>query len=254
MPKFRFSLLVMFVAIALVAVGCAAMVKPSYAWASAIWTIAMAPLAGSMIGCFYGTRQSRAFCAGFACFGWGHMVLCFAPWFESHTGELLFTRSILSFVGERLGHGEYRAGGIWNQILGFNYTDKGFVYFTFIIIGQSLMTLLIALLGGLLGQHLGSLSVQPRTVGAAVSRGDHDVSARARLIERANDEVGRLLAEEAALCDAGRGLVESLAVLAYNDIYSEYEQRRKEDWPAAAAWFLRHVEGKSLADFAPRGS
>jgi hypothetical protein len=165
MPQLRFTLPAMFVAVAFAAVGCAAMVNPSYLWASGIWTATMAVLAGSLVGCFSGTRTARAFCAGFALYGCGHMLLFFAPWFDDHTGELLFTRQAVDYVGGKLGHKvaqHVSMPGIWHNL---KHAESGqsasYNYLAYVVIGQSLMTLVVALVGGLLGRCLSNLSTPP---------------------------------------------------------------------------------------------
>jgi hypothetical protein len=170
MSSLRFSLLAMFVAVAVAAVGCAAMVKPSYVCASAVWTATMAVLAGSLVGCCCGTPRSRAFCAGFALFGWGHMILFFAPWFDDHTGDLLFTRHIVDYIGGKLGYkvaSHITMPGIWHNLKWAEAGTSGsFVYLAYVVIGQSLLTIVIGLLGGVLGRYLHSRS-QPAARGAS---------------------------------------------------------------------------------------
>jgi hypothetical protein len=154
----RFSLLGLFIAVAFLALGCAAMAKPSYAWASGIWTATMLVLAASLIGCFYGTRQTRAFCVGFAIFGCGHMILSLAPWFDDYTGELLFTRHMLDYVGGKLGHRvavHEQMPGIWRNLPSSAISESlELAYLAYVVIGQSILTLAVGLLGGLIGRRL----------------------------------------------------------------------------------------------------
>src|SRR5688572_25268407 len=113
----RYSLITVFAGVALVAICCAALVKPSYMWASGIWTLTIGILAAALIGCFYGNRRARASCLGVALFGWGHMILAFAPWFDTHTGSLLFTRAIVEWTARLLGREANTSGvgiGIWD--------------------------------------------------------------------------------------------------------------------------------------------
>src|SRR5688572_20881215 len=143
MSKASFTLVSLFGAVMFAAIACAAMAKPSYAWASAVWTATVTILAGSLIGCFFGTRQSRAFSAGFAVFGWGHMILFIAPWFDDHTGELLITRHLVDYIGLKFGHEVVEHAtmpGIWSNL---KHAEHGhipaYVYLAYIVIAQSLV-------------------------------------------------------------------------------------------------------------------
>ena len=60
MFKPKFSLVTVFLVLTVLAIVCAALVRPSFAWANAIWTATIAALAGAVVGCFYGTRRNRA--------------------------------------------------------------------------------------------------------------------------------------------------------------------------------------------------
>jgi hypothetical protein len=157
MNKGRFSLLSLFGAVTFASLGCLALViTPSYVWASVAWTVTIAILAGCLVGCFFGTKQSRAYCAGFTLLGFGHMILFLAPWFDDHTGELLATRHIVDYVGRKMGHNvpdHTNVPGIWLNLSHAEYgSNSSSLYLAYVVTGQSLMTLVVALLGGLIGR------------------------------------------------------------------------------------------------------
>lgn len=147
MSGVRFSLMNVFAAVALLAIASAALVRPSLFWARLVWSLAIVVLVSSVLCCIY-RQQTRPFWAGFATFGWGHMVLSLAPWFDHYTGRLLFTRQILINMGDLLGQDNRYISIIWSS-------PVGTTAFAFLIIGQSLLTLVVALLGGWIGRAIG---------------------------------------------------------------------------------------------------
>jgi hypothetical protein len=157
MSKGRFTLLSLFGAVTFAAVAGASIAKPSYLWVGIVWTLTTAILGGATLGCFFANGRSRGLCAGFALFGWAHMVLALAPWFDHHTGEVLLTRQVVDYIGVKAGHNVYDyqiMPGIWEALeLAQSGTDAH-TYLSFVIISQSLMTLVVALLGGLVGRYL----------------------------------------------------------------------------------------------------
>ena len=164
--KPQFSLLKVLWIVAFIAFCCATLVKPSYYWTSIVWTAAMTILAVSVVAAFARRGESRCFWASFAIFGWGYMVLSLAPWFDGHTGELLATRHVLDSLGHRLGYlvpDHSEMPGIWDS---FHYaqaqhglyvpptpTAVSYVHYQlFLVSGQSLISLALALGGGYLGR------------------------------------------------------------------------------------------------------
>ncbi len=85
------------------------------------------------------------------------MILFFAPWFDNHTGELLFTRQVVDYAGKALGHrvvSHWLMHGIWDYLA--NAEQGGSpesVYRAYVVIGQSLMTVVVGLFGGFIGQY-----------------------------------------------------------------------------------------------------
>src|SRR5262249_23877746 len=46
--------------------------------------------------------RRRASWLGFAFFGWGYLILCFAPWFETRVGPYLFSTELLELLYPRI--------------------------------------------------------------------------------------------------------------------------------------------------------
>lgn len=76
MKGFRFSLWSMFLGVAAVAIVCAALVKPTAAWAIAFQAAALGVLTfGLLAALVYERGAARAFWIGFAVVGWGNLGL-----------------------------------------------------------------------------------------------------------------------------------------------------------------------------------
>jgi len=75
MQRFRFSLLAMFGFVAVVAVGCAALAKPSQLWLVVVSALSLASLFYAVLAAAYGRNAKRAFWLGFAVVGWGYVTL-----------------------------------------------------------------------------------------------------------------------------------------------------------------------------------
>ncbi len=153
--RFQFSLRLLFGFITIAGIGCAALANPSYIWAGVILTIALGMLAMAGVGaaCCYGS--CRAFCLGAVIFGSGYMILTLAPWFDDATGELLPSRMLLDYLGTALGHdvsNPETMPGIWRNLPHSRDGRIGsYVYLTYLMIGHSLISLVLALIGGCLG-------------------------------------------------------------------------------------------------------
>ncbi len=150
MNSVQLSIRAVFAVTAFIAVACAALAKPSFLWASALWTLTMAVLAMGLVAIACRRDRSRIFWMGFSLFGWGHMILTLAPWFDDNTGEFILTRQLLDLAGHALGHDVAEITtmpGIWRN-LPYASTPGGYTYLTYLVAGQSLFTLLVATVGG----------------------------------------------------------------------------------------------------------
>jgi hypothetical protein len=86
----RFSLRTLIGVVAAVAIACAALIQASSWVASAAWTVATLTLALATIAAILGTR--RQFWTGFAIIGWLYIVLVVGPLADRLGSQLLTTR------------------------------------------------------------------------------------------------------------------------------------------------------------------
>ena len=75
MHRFRFNLLTLFGFVAIVAVGCAALARPSQLWLVVVSGASLAGLFYAVLAAVYGRNASRAFWVGVAVVGWGYVAL-----------------------------------------------------------------------------------------------------------------------------------------------------------------------------------
>jgi hypothetical protein len=75
MHRFRFSLLTLFGFVAVVAVACAALVRPSPFWLMVVSSATLALLFYAVLAAVYGRSTKRAFWTGFAVVAWGYVAL-----------------------------------------------------------------------------------------------------------------------------------------------------------------------------------
>jgi hypothetical protein len=151
----RFSIRWLFAIFVLAATTTAATTRPSYWWACALWTAAIATLCASVAGSAICQGPKRAFWISFALFGWIYAVLVFGPWFDSRTGGLLITRPLLAKIGRAAGVAttELDAPNIWADHSNPLFSIQAYGSTQFIVASQSLMTVLIALAGGCVGSY-----------------------------------------------------------------------------------------------------
>lgn len=75
MQKFHFSLVSLLAVIAVAAIGCAALARPTEVWTSTAVTLCVALLFLALLKLVYCDRTRRAFWTGFVIFGWGYLLL-----------------------------------------------------------------------------------------------------------------------------------------------------------------------------------
>lgn len=133
-----------------------AVITPSFFWASILWSLTVAALAVGVLAAAFRRDGSQAFWCGFSLFGSGHMVLSLAPWFADRTGALIFTRLLLDRLAYMLGHEATEIPstmGFW-EALSRAASGGGYEYLNYLVAGQSLCTLAIAVTGGFIGQYV----------------------------------------------------------------------------------------------------
>ena len=152
--RLQFSLLSIMILIASVAVGCVALVRPTFLWASATWSLSVAILALAIVVALARRGRTRCFWASFALLGWGYLILTLAPGLDDLTGEFLVTRPLLDWLGDRLGHkiaDPITMPGIWPNLPYARDPSSDYVYLAYLISGHSLIALLVGIGGGSLG-------------------------------------------------------------------------------------------------------
>jgi hypothetical protein len=81
MHRFRFSLLTLFGFVAVVAIACAALARPSQLWLIVVSSSTLACLFYAILAAAYGRNARRAFWLGFAVVAWGYVAL---EWASAH--------------------------------------------------------------------------------------------------------------------------------------------------------------------------
>ena len=185
MKYFRFSILRLMAAVALIAVACVALPNASDLWFSIIYSADWLLLVASVPNIAYRKGQARAFWFGFVIFGLGYWLWAFRPLtnLDPNTGmqgvlparlfEWLYTFVAHSVPdtsgfggggggfggsgagGGGIGGGGFGGGGFGGQGVqagGGFFGGGGFVrdppYHAFLLVGNALSLLLLAILGG----------------------------------------------------------------------------------------------------------
>jgi hypothetical protein len=98
MKKPRFSIAGLLMGIPVVAIGLAALSRPSCLWASATFSLLLLALTVALIGVLYRRGHKQAFWSGCLICGSLYTVLSLAPWFDSHIGPRLITTALLDLL------------------------------------------------------------------------------------------------------------------------------------------------------------
>lgn len=157
MPRVHFSIRYLLAAIALVCVACAAIRFPTVWCMSLSFSLAVALLSMATIACFVARAELRAFAVGFALAGWIHLVLALTTWFDQGSGLLVASRTLLDLLADPLGNAMppnsyIEEKGLLAAMAGYVPGSPPDKYYKYIVIGQSFITLMLALVGGLAGQ------------------------------------------------------------------------------------------------------
>jgi hypothetical protein len=119
----RISILGLMGLISVLAVGIAALRRPSALWATSLYSLALAAFTLAVLSAIYRRGVARASSAGFATCGWAYMALAFAPG-SAEIGEVqlvatefreprLVTTALLHILYPHLGPADpARAGGM----------------------------------------------------------------------------------------------------------------------------------------------
>ena len=159
-------------AIALMALGLAAIHRPTRLAANGIFSLALAACFGATIAAFARAGRERAAYRGFAFAGWGYLILSLGPWLEGSAGPYLITTSLIDLAYARSDTNSKRAltvmqGGVihyvsvaaepfWDDKQLDRINDLGWNRYGFVPsvpyplyrIGHSLIALVAGLAGG----------------------------------------------------------------------------------------------------------
>jgi hypothetical protein len=116
------------------AVFFAIAIRPPIALGSVSLTITVGFLFAAILESVFRNAEERYFWTGFSIVGWGYLILVFCDGFKSEIGSQLLTSHLLVWL-----HGDTYGSG--RTLLDFER------------FGQSLITLLVALVGGLSGRY-----------------------------------------------------------------------------------------------------
>jgi hypothetical protein len=80
MGRYRFTLAALMAAVALIAVGVAALRSPTAIWASLVILLVLGAICGATVGAILRCGPDRGAWLGFAVFGWAYFLLTLSPW------------------------------------------------------------------------------------------------------------------------------------------------------------------------------
>jgi hypothetical protein len=182
MLSIRFSVAGLLIIVGLMAVVFGALLHANTFWATGIWTAATAVLLIAIVAARFRPVPSKVFWWGFACCGWGYWVLAFAPGFDSErllTTHLLRAayRPVYPLIRPRLEKiaisnvpPDATVTGRSDRQIHYVYGDgrrgrmslEGNTYWSHVTtISHSLLTLFLALCGGLLALSFSQRRPQP---------------------------------------------------------------------------------------------
>jgi hypothetical protein len=102
MHRFRFTLSTLTLCVAFAALVFASLRSSSEIWSGLLFTLTAVILFVAVVGALYSRSTARAFWVGFALLGWGHWVLGYGPWFQTHVSPKLLTQGLAVYVEGRL--------------------------------------------------------------------------------------------------------------------------------------------------------
>jgi hypothetical protein len=133
--QLQFSLRNLVGAVIACAIVCAIAVRPPIRLGSVSITIAVGVLFAAVLEAVFRRGEARHFWIGFAIVGWGYLVLVFIDPFKTQIGNQLLTTKLLDWIHDGAG---IRTG---NDLADFRQ------------FGQSMITIVLALVGGLASRY-----------------------------------------------------------------------------------------------------
>lgn len=157
MNKPRFTIRMLLGAVALIGSGLAAIRFPTYFCAALTLSVLFSTLVGAIVVAATCRGASRAFALSFALAGCVHFILALTPLFA--TSRLLLSRYCLDQIAVPLGYAMASNQYVEENTLG--HASEGYVpgsppdrYYKYVVIGQSVFTLLLATAFGVTGRFL----------------------------------------------------------------------------------------------------
>jgi hypothetical protein len=190
--RLRFSLIGLMSAVFLLGIGFAALHQPSRLWASALFTLSLTSILLAVLAARYTRRAERAFWSGFAFCGGMYLLVHFGPWLQVEVGPYSLATVFIDLLypplhppppapppqvgakGVMSGKGRFSssyvpptAWALWttpDERRSFTMTRVGQITLSspepFRRIGHSIISLLVAALGGLTARYLFSTRIE----------------------------------------------------------------------------------------------
>ena len=162
MRHFRLSIAQIMLLVLLIGLAIGALRSPSPLMARTTWTATAALLCWSVVAAILGREHRRAFWAGFAVFGWVHLVVIFEL-YRSGSTELpklpsLLTTDMVGYLRDHViplppavvTYADSNISISFTPVV--RSTPAGFPYLEFEQIARLLTTLLVAWVGGMVGR------------------------------------------------------------------------------------------------------
>ena len=153
MRRLRLSIAQIMLLVLLIGLAIGVLRSPSPLLARVTWTSTAALLCWAIVAAIFRPVRHRAFWSGFAVFGWVHLVLIFELYrLHALNPDLapppsLLTSDLIEYLWQHLT--PHPAVRVFNAVV--TRLADNFSYREFVQIARSLMTLLVALIGGGLG-------------------------------------------------------------------------------------------------------
>jgi hypothetical protein len=155
----RYSLLSLFILLAFYGVSLGALAAASYLLAGIFFSLAISALCAAVVGVAVGKGSQRAFWLAFLVFGGVHFILTLGPKpLDDYTGELMPSRHFLDLLGKVMNQrvaDHLTMPGIWTNLpYAASGQSKAYRYLTFVVIGQSAITVGLGWLSGIVASYL----------------------------------------------------------------------------------------------------
>jgi hypothetical protein len=154
----------LFGVIAFCGVTLGALAEASYFLAGVFFSLAVTVLCGAAVAAALTSGADRAFWLAFAVFGWLHLIITMGPWLDDYTGEMLPSRYFLDWLGSVMRQNvvdHLTMPGIWKN-LPYASRGTGYRFLTFVVIGQSALSVGIGWISGIVAVYLVERDKRPK--------------------------------------------------------------------------------------------